>query len=421
MRPDLTVIVGGGLAGVTSAWELGRRGVPVLLLDAHPQLSMGASFANGGMLTASMSDPWNGPGAFQALVGSLFDPYAALKLRLHALPSLTGWGLKFLANSTRDKHALATRNAYRLARRSLELTDQLGRELNIAYDAASKGTLKVFATRAAAEGPIALAERLRADGLRFEVLDRAGVIAVEPELEQGSENFACGLYYPDDASGDARAFTLGLADKARQAGVRIMTETRVKRILVEGGRISGVMTDREAISATRVVIASGTASPALTRPLGVGLAIKPAKGYSVTIPTEGWSDRPGLAVVDDVMHAAIAPIGDVIRLAGTAEFAGVDRTLDLQRIDNLHRIFARLYPHLAAGVDPAKVRPWTELRPMSADGLPFIGPAGPDGLWINAGHGHLGWTLAAGSAELLADLVTGAPPALEARPFRADR
>ncbi len=422
MNTDRIIIIGGGLAGVTSLAALAQRGRPALLLDAAAALGTGASHANGGMLTASMSDPWNSPGAAWALLASLTDPYAALKLRLSALPGLAGWGLRFLRNSAPSRHAAATSHAFALARRSVELTLELERGLPAHEPLARDGTLKVFATREAARGTIELARRLAPEGLRYEVLDRDGILAREPELREAQRLLSCGVYYPDDVCGDALAFVQAIAARARQAGAGIRLGARVRRICLSRGRVSGVeLEGGEVLPAGAVVVATGVAAPGLTRRLGVRLPIKPAKGYSVTVGTDGWASRPRLPVIDDAMHAAVVPLGDALRFVGTAEFAGFDRTIEPARVENLFRLFARLFPHLEPRADRARAVAWAGLRPMSADGLPFIGAAGPDGLWINAGHGHLGWTMAAGSAELLADLMLGAAPSVDPRPYRADR
>lgn len=421
MSERRTIVIGGGLAGVATLYELARRGERAVLLEAAEEMATGASYANGGMLTPSMSDPWNGPGVFQSLAASVFDPYAAMKLRLHALPGLIGWGMRFLRNSTPDRHAAATCSAFELARRSVELTRAWEEQLDLACDLVGGGTMKVFASRAAAAGAIALAERLKPRGLRYELLDQDAVLEKEPELHEARSTFACGIYYPDDACGDARAFTRALAERARQAGAEVVLGKWTRRILVQAGRVRGVETNDGELLADRVVLAAGIASPQLSRSLGAPLAIKPAKGYSVTVDAAGWNARPHMAVIDDAMHAAVVPIGSRLRFVGTAEFAGEDSRIDPVRIDNLKRLFARLYPHLAGNVTSANATPWAGLRPMSADGLPYIGQAGPDGLWINAGHGHLGWTMAAGSAELLADLIQGRAPAVEPAPFRVAR
>lgn len=417
-----TLVIGGGLIGTATLYALARRGMPAILIEAHDDLAMETSFANGAMLTASMPDPWNSPGVGGHLLTSLLDPHSAMKLRLKAIPDLMVWGLKFLRNSVPSRHRAATLANYLLAAYSVRITSQWQTDLSLQYDASDLGTMKVFDSTAAMDGPLSIAQTLNDHGLRFEVLDRADTIAEEPALAPVAERIAGALRFPDDTSGDARKFVLAVAEKARALGAEIRTGLPVTALRTANGRISGVDTPEGPIDAERVVLAAGTLAPRLARPLGVRLPIKPAKGYSVTYAMpEGPAPLPRLPVIDDAMHAVVVPVGDRIRAAGTAEFCGFDRRVDPTRIDNLDRLLAHMYPALAERLDPATAQPWTNFRPMSADGMAFIGPSAVDGLWINGGHGHLGWTMAAGSGALLADMITGKPPEIDPTPYRVGR
>lgn len=369
-----TLIIGGGLAGVATLYELARRGHDALLLEAADTLASGASFANGGLLTASMADPWNGPGV--------------------------------------GRH---------LAHDSVRRTRELAQTLALAHDDSATGTLKVFGSRQAMAAPRALAEMLAPLGLRSRVVDTDVALALEPALAAARAHVACALHFPDDAAGDACQFTRALAGECVRLGAQVRCGAKVQRIAVQAGRVQGVVVDGDLLAARHVVIAAGVHSPALASPLGLKLPIQPAKGYTLTVDVSRVTRRPRLAIVDDTMHAAITPLGDRLRVAGTAEFAGHDLHLDRVRVDNLFRLLQRLYPDLAGQVDRDAAFAWTGLRPMSADGLPFIGAAGPEGLWVNAGHGHLGWTLAVGSGALLAALMTGERPAVEPEPYRVRR
>ncbi len=412
-----TIVIGGGVMGVTTAWELAQRGVRVTLLEATSDLATEASFANGGLLTASMSDPWNSPGVGAHLFKSFFDPGAAVKLRLKAIPSLAIWGLRFLRNSSLDRHQYTTRCNFMLSDYSVRETMRLASQLGIDCEASDHGTLKIFATEAAADGPMALSESLRELGAEYEMLDPNGVVSRDPELVHAKDKIACGIYYKNDAAGDAKLFTRALGEHARRAGVDIRTGCRVSRIIRADGKVWSVSTDDGEIPAGNVVIATGAKSPHLVAPLGVSVPVRPAKGYSVTVDMANWSARPALPVIDDAMHAGFIPLGSQIRLAGTAEFTGFDVVLSQERIDNLYGLFGRVYPHLATQIDKTKAEPWTGFRPMSATGRPLIGPCGPDGLWINTGHGHLGWTMAVGSAKLLVAQMVGDTTPVDKEPF----
>jgi D-amino-acid dehydrogenase len=300
-------------------------------------------------------------------------------------------------------------------------TRELSAELGLRYDAAAAGALKIFGDAQALAGPLGMANMLARQGLRFQVLQRDEVIAMEPQLAPAAGRIGCAIYFPDDMSGDACAFTRALADQARLAGATIRASALVERILVEAGRVRGVVVRGERIAADQVVVAAGCASPRLVAPLGVPLSIAPVKGYTVTVDLRHVAARPRIPIVDDAMHAALTPLGDRMRVAGTAEFSGNDVALSPHRIANLFRLLERIYPQLAQQVDRRTAFAWTGLRPMSADGLPFIGAAGPQGLWINSGHGHLGWTLAVGSAALLASLMREEAPSVEPGPYRVRR
>ncbi len=420
-RSEDVIVVGAGLAGVAAAYELARRGRSVRLLEALDGAALATSYANGGMLTPSMADPWNAPGVGRRLAASLFDPAAALKLRPSAMPSLTGWGLRFLRNATPARHRAATLAAFRLAELSRRTTIDLRRGLALAYEHAERGTMKVFRERAVFESQVALAGLMRAEGLSAEVLDAEGVIAAEPLLAPIRGKVLGGLRYPQDEVGDAHMFTRELADRFVAAGGVFATGIQVRALLKRSGRVTGVRADHGDELARSVVIAAGTASPALLRQVGIPLPVRPAKGYSLTYAAGAVPILPRLPVVDEALHAAVAPIGGRLRVVGFAEFAGDDRSIPAARIAALRAVFAALYPDLARAADDLRASAWAGLRPMSADGLPFIGATRLPGLWLNTGHGHLGWTMAAGSARVLADLMDGRASPIDPTPYRADR
>jgi len=414
-------VIGGGLAGVSVCYELVSRGYQTVLYESRDGIALETSYANGAMLTPSMADPWNAPGVHRHLAASLFDPRSAMKLRLKAVPSLIGWGRQFLRHSTRDRHEAATRACFLLGQHSMRRTRELRRSLSLEYDAATAGTLKVFTSPAAMEGPLALAGRLATLGLVFEALDAAKTVATEPALAGIRDNIAGSIRFPDDETGDARQFCERLVATFVEAGGISRTKTRVDGIATEKGRAVGVYVGGRLEPADEVVIAAGNASVTLARKLGIALPIRPAKGYTVTFDASQLEGAPAIPIVDDARHTAIVPIGRRLRIVGTAEFAGNDLTIRPERIENLFSVLSELMPGVARQLPRSSALPWAGLRPMSADGLPFIGPSAIPGLYINAGHGHLGWTLASGSAHLLADLLEGRPPAIDPAPYRATR
>lgn len=418
---ERVVIVGAGLAGLSAGYALIERGCDVVLLEAHAAVASEASFANGAILTPSMCDPWNGPGVHRHLAKSLFDPHAAMKLRWTAMPSLLSWGSVFLRNSTPARYSRATRAAFLLADYSVRATRRLRGRLALEYGASVCGTMKLLRSRRAQEQGLALARMLGELGLRHEVLDRERTVREEPELEEIAPQIAGALRFPDDECGDAHRFCIALADLIERQGGRIRPGTCASHIVTRGGAVVGVATPDGVVESTSVVIAAGAQSPQLSRSCGVSLAIRPVKGYSLTLDLSRFDRVPALPVVDDDLHAAIVPMQRRLRVAGTAEFAGMNRSVCPERIENLWRVLEATYPRVVREVDRASAEAWAGLRPVSADGLPFIGGTSIRGLYVNAGHGHLGWTMAVGSGQLLADIMRGSPPDIDPTPYLAAR
>ena len=414
------VIVGSGLQGVASAWFLAHQGCAVTVLEREPAVAQGTSYANAGMLTPSMADPWNAPGLLGHLLGWLGQEDAPFLLRPSALPSMLGWGLAFLANSRPARYRDNMARNLRLARYSLEMLCELRGELDLRYDERTVGTIKVFRERPAFDAAVRRNAVLAELGLEVRTLSPDEVARTEPALADVREHLVGGLYCPQDESGDARRFTEGLAAKAVEAGAELRFGTEVTGIEVAGDRIAAVVAGNERFRADAYVLAAGAWSPQLLAPLGLQLRVRPVKGYSITVPVAGWLG-PQMPVIDDALHAAATPLGTRLRVAGTAEIAGYDRALTPSRVDNLFKLLVGLFPASAAHLDRATAEPWAGLRPVCADGVPLIGRYRYDNLFLNTGHGHLGWTLACGSARLLADLMLGRPPALDARAYAAER
>jgi len=415
------IVIGAGLAGVSAAWALKRKGFNVAVFDSADGPAQATSFANAGALTPSEPQPWNAPGVAWDLIASLTDPNAAMKLRPAALPGLIPWGLKFLRNSTRSRHELAARANFALSRYSLEQTRAVRDALGLEFDNITHGTLRVFETAERLDHSRKAAEALADLGLNHRVLDRDEAVALEPLLAPVADKIAGAIHYPDDECGDAHKFTCALAKAAETDGVEFEWNTEVEALGDRAGDIVGVYTKTEEIEADGIVVASGHAAWKLLKPLGLHLPVRPVKGYSLTLDMSQHNERPGLPVVNDAMHAIVTPMGDRLRVAGTAEIAGENDDLTPARIDNLKRLFAGIYPELAPKLLDGEVEAWTGLRPMSADGRPFIGETRARGLWLSTGHGHLGWTQAMGSAHLLADLVAGDTPAIDPTPYAAAR
>lgn len=412
-----TIIVGGGLIGLSTAHALLERGEEVLVFERLDGVGQDTSFANGGMLTPSLPEPWNGPGVFGHLASSIFNPQASMKLRLQQIPSLLTWGLKFLRNSSEDRFLAATLDNHRLARYSLEKTLEISTRLDFQYDFSEQGTLCIFQDAAHMDDRRRVSHHLRDCGLQMQELDVEQVVAREPVLESVRDKIIGGLWFPDDARGDAHLFCRELASAVTAAGGEIRTGTSVSQLTCDNGRMTGIVANGKSFAADRVVVAAGSYSPHLLGTIGQSVSVKPAKGYSITIDGSGLGKLPGSAIADDSSHAVITSFGERLRICGTAEFAGFDKRLRPERVNNLFDVFESVLPEMAVRVERNHFNAWAGLRPMSDDGRPFIGAGSIGGLFINTGHGALGWTMAMGSANVLADLICGTMPDTDHSPF----
>lgn len=402
------LIIGSGLIGITSAYFLSRRGWEVTVLDRQDGPGRETSFANGSLLTPSMPEPWNAPGSWRVLLGSIGRSDSPLKLRVKALPRLVGWGTQFLRNSSEERYRRNTIKNLKLALHSLEVLGRLRQEIDLQYGSATCGTLRVFRDRAPLERAIVWAEMLKAEGLTHRRLTGSEVVTMEPALGPIGGQLAGAIHYPVDEIGNAYKFCVGLADHARRAGVDFRFRTPVTGIETRQGKITAVRSGAEEFTADSYIVAAGSYTPLLLKNLGVAVPVRPAKGYSLTFERPSPDTPFRVPVCDDDFHAVVVPLENVIRVAGTAEFTGYDLSLPEARIRNLVKLVRLVLPGWA--LDPARAKSWCGLRPMSVDGVPIIGPTRIGNLWINTGHGPLGWTMAVGSGQLLSDLLTGGSP-----------
>jgi D-amino-acid dehydrogenase len=417
MEKNPTLIIGGGLIGLATAHALLERGAAVRVIEALAEVGNGASFANGGLVTPSMPEPWNAPGAWRHFAAGLVDPAAPLKLRPLAMPGLIQFFARFLRHSTPARYAHAAAANFRLARLSVREMRSWRLRLNLAYDGRASGSLHLFRSGASMQDRLAISRRLQALGLHFEQLDADGTVALEPMLADVAGDIVAALHFPDDEVGDGHALCSALARDIAARGGQIDIPRRAMRVNVRAGRVVGVETDGERLPAARVIVAAGVGSVALLRSAGVRIDVAPAKGYSLTVDLGARTTLPRLPVSDSVRHVVVTPLGQRLRIAGTVEFAGDDLVMRPERIAPLAACMRELYPRLARAADPSLGSAWAGLRPLSADGLPFIGATRIAGLYVNTGHGALGLTLAAGSARLLADLLHGAPPEVDPNPY----
>jgi D-amino-acid dehydrogenase len=368
------------------------------------------------MLTPSQSEPWNTPGILPKVIGWLGRDDAPVLLRPAALGSMFFWGLRFLFNSSSKRfHANARSNA-RLARFSLAAIQELRQKESLDYGQVCQGSLKIYRDQAAFDEGASLAMHLAGSGVTPNILDPAGTLRVEPSLQETAANLVGAIHFPDDESGDAHRFCAALALKLFQKGVEIRANVEAMGFVLAGQRASALQTSAGDMQADGFVLAAGIHAPALAAGVGLKLPIQPVKGYSITVPMTGSGVMPHMPVVDDERHVAMTPMDGLLRVAGTAEFAGFDLSVTPARIENLKQVVGEVFPRYVPGPN-AEVRAWAGLRPYCCDGVPIIGCAHVANVYINAGHGHLGWTLAAGSGKLLSQLVSGQAPEIDPAPY----
>ena len=408
-RPRHVVVLGAGVVGVATAWFLLRSGCRVTVVERQQAAGLGTSFANGGLITPSMSDPWAAPGAPLLMLKWLGREDSPLLVRPSAVPGLLSWGLRFLRHCRREDWRRNTRKILELSTYSHARLGDVRRETGVDYQSNPRGTLHLFRDRFSMEKTQRTAEVLVGLGVRSRTLGPDGCADLEPALRSQVDRIAGGIHYPDDEAGDAHLFTQRLADVCASGGVAFRYGETVKSIEVADGAFTGVTTGSSRMEGDACVVALGTDSVALLRPLGIRLPIYPVKGYSLTFPVAGWNDAPVVPFADDGHKAGIVRIGDRIRVAGTAEFAGRDTAINPGRIANLRKFFLSLFPDYP---DPAAGVAWAGLRPMTPDGIPYLGPTPFANLYLNTGHGHLGWTMSCGSAAIVADVVCGRDAAI---------
>lgn len=407
-------VLGAGIVGVTTAWWLGEDGHEVVLIDRAEAPARETSFANAGLICPEHAGAWAGPEAPAILLKSLYSRHAALKLPWRFDPALWRWGLSFLANCTARAHARNSARMRALCLYGAERTLELEKALGLSYDRSGAGALYLHRDAAAFEAEAAALEGLDGAAGAPRAVSAGDLPAVEPALAGHTDGLAGAIHAPGDFAGDCRAFAEALCAETR---ARHGTETRfgetVRAIEVDHGRMRAVRTDRDRIGADAVVLCLGVAAPALAGRLGVRLAIQPAKGYSLTFPIAEPARAPVTCGVDQHHLMAWSRLGARLRVTARAEFAGFDTSLNPAVQADMVGVIRGLFPD-AADYDAAQ--PWACLRPMTPNGAPILGrlkPA-PENVWFNVGHGHLGWSMAAGTGRILADLMAGRRPDLPA-------
>jgi D-amino-acid dehydrogenase len=403
-------VLGAGVIGTSVAYCLARAGHRVTVLERQPGAGLETSFANAGEVSPGYSAPWAGPGVPLKAIKWLLMRHRPLVIWPAADRAMWRWGLAMLANCTARAYERNKSRMVRLAEYSRDCLKQLRADTGIAYDERTQGTLQLFRTQKQLDSTCADIEILRRFGVPFELLERDGCIAHEPALARVREKFAGGLRLPGDETGDCFKFTQALAALAAGLGAEFLYARKITRLAAGSGRIDGVATASGAVIADAYVLALGSYSPLLAKPLGIDLPVYPVKGYSITVPITDSSGVPESTVMDETHKVAVTRLGERIRAGGTAELAGYDLALREARRATLEHVVSDLFP---AGGDISRAEFWTGLRPMTPDGTPIVGPTRYPNLYLATGHGTLGWTMAAGTGRVIADLVSGRRPEID--------
>lgn len=407
------LVLGSGLVGVASAWYLSEDGHEVTVIDRQPGVAMETSFANGGQISTSHAEPWANPGTPWKALQWLGREDSPLLWRLRADPSQWAWGLRFLRECTPGRTSANTVAILHLALYSRTLLKQLRAGLGLEYDQ-RRGILHFYTDPAEFEHAIPQAELMRQYGCERTAKTAAECVAIEPALAGATVPIVGGTYTAEDESGDALKFAQAIAERAAARGVSFRFGEGIAGLMRDGDRVAGVrLADGELLTADAYVVALGSYSPRLLRPLGIHLPIYPAKGYSATFPLLGESVAPTVSLTDDGHKIVFSRLGDRLRVAGTAEFTGYDTTLNEVRCQALVRRTRAIFPQVQTGT----VEFWAGLRPATPSNVPLIGGTGLANLYLNTGHGTLGWTMACGTGKLLADLIGGRAPDVDPRPY----
>lgn len=405
-----TIVLGGGIVGVTSAYFLAKAGDDVTVIERRAGVALETSFANAGLVAPGHSYTWASPRAPKIMLKSLFSEGQALRLKLTADWRMWAWCWLFLQNCTEERSRLNTSRKVRLCRYSQAKLQALTEAERLSYDRISRGLLYVYRDDASFARGIANMSILADNGLPLETLDRRAVIEREPALAAAADRLAGAIYCPTDESGDAYLFTRALYERCVALGVKFRFDTEIRDVSASAERVEAIDTSRGRFSAERYVLALGSYSPFLARKLGYRLPVYPVKGYSVTLPIEAGHAAPDVGGVDEHNLVAWARFGNRLRFTATAEFAGFDTRYTSADFKHMLQAARELFPH---GADYGRPAYWAGLRPMTPAGTPIIGATRHRNFFVNTGHGHMGWTMSCGTAQVLTDIMHGRTPELD--------
>jgi D-amino-acid dehydrogenase len=421
------IVLGAGVIGVSSAWYLSKLGHDVVVVDRQPAAGLETSFANGAQVSVSQSEPWATPSAPMKVIKWLFKEDAPLLFRPQLDWQQMSWGLEFLVECLPSRYRFNIQQMVNLGLYSRSSLQELRAETGIEYDHLTRGIMQFYTEEADYAGAAQACALLSKYGIERHVVTREEAVKIEPALASLGSKLQGASYAETDESGDAHKFTQALAALAAARGVKFMYDTAIEALRVEkssnGGRISSVVVKQkdavsyEAMSADAYVVCLGSYSTPMLKTIGISIPVYPAKGYSATLVTEGFTGAPQVSLTDEAMKIVFSRVGDRMRIAGTAELTGYNTDLNMVRCEALIKRARELFPSAA---DYDRPQYWTGLRPSTPSNRPLIGRTHYSNLFLNTGHGTLGWTEGPGSGRALADIVSGKIPDVDYRFLNVD-
>jgi D-amino-acid dehydrogenase len=403
------LVLGAGIVGITTAYELNRDGHEVTVIDREAEPASFTSYANAGLFAPAHAYAWSSPAAPKILLRSLWRNDQALRFRPTLDPQFWRWMWRFWNQCTAERAAINTRRKARLCLYSLDVFHETLKRAPVPYDGRQGGLLYFYRSQSAFDAAAAKSEILRNEGVEITSLDRNGVAAADPALAPVKDRIAGALFAPRDESGDCRMFARNMAAWLKDRGVVFRFGESVTGFELAGDRVDAVITNAGRLTAGIIVLCLGVYSPHLARQLGTNLPIYPVKGYAITAPVAGRNNPPAIGGVDEENLVAYAPYGDRVRATATAEFSGYGRNHQPSDFSHMMSVMRELFPD---GADWPRAERWAGLRPMTPEGTPILGPSRYRNLWFNTGQGHMGWTMSHGAARITADLISGKKPAI---------
>jgi D-amino-acid dehydrogenase len=403
------LVLGGGVIGVTTAYELLQDGHEVTLVEREADVALGTSFANAGMVAPGHAFAWASPRAPKVLLRSLWRDDQALRFRFHADPAFWRWSLRFLRECTAERARINTQRKHRLCTYSQAVLNEIVAQTGVAFDHTQSGLLYFHRTQETFERGVRNMAILRDMGQAQRILSREEIANLDPALAPMKHKIAGGIYSQTDATGDCAMFSRALAAAVRDKGGIVQTGTTVTRLEAEGDRLVAVHTDKGKLQADAYVLALGIWSPKLLGGLDKWLPVYPVKGYSLTLPIGGNHIAPSVGAVDEDNLIAYSRLGDRLRVTATADFAGYNAKHQPSDFAVMTRKMQDILP---GGADYTRPLYWAGLRPMTPEGTPVMGTGRIRNLYLNTGHGHVGWTMSCGAARITRDLIAGRNPAI---------